>query len=588
MSEEESFDEISESERVSLKFNEIINYINDNTDNTSAFSDLDFEELKDIDEEIKEHEICDEMDKVIDDLKQQKFTSCVIIDYMEGNFWRCEGTGVCDSHFQFDNKYLYQSSSKKIKDFNKGIIQWRRCISCNKYVTFFSRDAGCAIHSWYLNKKNIQVSCIGQYKYKALQSYPNLFRGKSTTTCITKKLHEGDITKGLEFIGNLLIKIAQMGYFRQLLKVCHVISHTDRCERQLAKIRMDTTDPSKCLIKGNNIWNLAIIDNIDFKEKTFKFVKTGPEQVIELTAETLLFRMNQEFTYNTNFNAETIKYEILNKLDYGSCGKSPNIVILKPGSNSNSDEEIFHVAEMYKKDFAMESNSFLDIVADEAIFHQLIKCQEKWPYIRPLLDKFESAIDYRSTAQALETFGVRFIKGNISGNVIDEKNLKNQIKASQSERERIDLLMSEYLNDNSISHSERAIKSRQESLWLVNDQVEIFEIDNSLSYQLFQKYKPTEIHQEELDCLIAYYPNGLERIKEIYRQEVLKIENRNTKDTDEILNEDHLPDTTNLQLKQKKHRTTKEEMEILSALKVYKDKLPDDAISSVCEYLSEI
>ncbi|RGB41823.1 hypothetical protein C1646_751758 [Rhizophagus diaphanus] len=168
----------------------------------------------------------------------------------------------------------------------------------------------------------------------------------------------------------------------------------NQCERQLAKIRIDTTDPSKRLIKGNNIWNLAIIDNIDFKEKTFKLlpieVKTGPEQVIELTAETLLFRMNQgventltifqqiickllnfkkineEFTYNTNFNAETIKHEILNKLDYGSCGESPNIVILKLGSNS--DEEIFHVAEMYKKDFAMESNSFLDIVADEAIF----------------------------------------------------------------------------------------------------------------------------------------------------------------------------------------------------------------------------
>ncbi|PKB95696.1 hypothetical protein RhiirA5_436225, partial [Rhizophagus irregularis] len=594
MSEEESFDEISESERVSLKFNEIINYINDNTDNTSAFSDIDLEELEDIDEKIKEHEICDEMDKVIDDLEQQKFTSCVIIDYMEGKFRRCEGTGklrqlrnligtwqvdrdaikevdgilsklgVCDSHFQFDNKYLHQSSSKKIKDFNKGIIQWRRCISCNKYVTFFSRGAGCAIHSWYLNKKNIQVPCIGQYKCEALQSYPNLcnrtyenikrsqsiccicyenlgghvhhrsgVRGKSATTCITEKLHEGDITKGLEFIGNLLIKIAQMGnneikknilefgctlgqklwdsrlniyskksaiespqtiqeyynafpkflndffsgminelyqkkmkvcnikrkkchklpkiiipeeitktvtfitsillnlafpqlkvwlprilasfsrmprllgYFRQLLKVCHVISHTDR----------------------------PIIDNIDFKEKTFKFgniydvtrgsshatlrmafqiqlpieVKTGPEQVIELTAETLLFGMNQgventltifqqiickllnfkkineEFTYNTNFNAETIKHEILNKLDYGSCGESPNIVILEPGSNPNSDEEIFHVAEMYKKDFAMESDSFLDIVADEAIFRRLIKCREKWPYIRPLL-----------------------------------------------------------------------------------------------------------------------------------------------------------------------------------------------------------
>ena len=224
--------------------------------------------------------------------------------------------------------------------------------------------------------------------------------------------------------------------------------------------------------------------------------------------------------------------------------------------------------------------------------------------------------------EALETFGVRFIKGNISGNVIDEKNLKNQIKASQSERERIDLLMSEYLSDNSISHSERAVKSRQESLWeLVNDLVAIFGMDNPLSHQLFQKYTPTEMHQERLGRLIACYPNGLERIKGIYRQEVLKIESRNTKgrrmvgvvrtkvkdynnqkksinqsitmssQKDEILNEqstDYLSVTNMPQSKQKKHRTTLEETEILSTLKVYKDKLPDDAIASVCEHLSEI
>ena len=47
---------------------------------------------------------------------------------------------------------------------------------------------------------------------------------------------------------------------------------------------------------------------------------------------------------------------------------------------------------------------------------------------------------------------------------------------------------------------------------------------------------------------------------------------------------DYLPP----QPRQKKHRTTKEETEILSELKVYKDKLPDDAIASVCEHLSEV
>ena len=77
--------------------------------------------------------------------------------------------------------------------------------------------------------------------------------------------------------------------------------------------------------------------------------------------------------------------------------------------------------------------------------------------------------------------------------------------------------MSKYLDNHSISHSERAIESRQESLWeLVNDLVEIFGMDNPLSHQLFQKYTSTEMYKEGLSRLLACYPDGLERIKEVY------------------------------------------------------------------------
>jgi hypothetical protein len=273
MIEEDNLDEISESERLSLRFNEMLDNISDNTDYTSStFSDIDFEELEDFGGEVKKQEIYNEKDEIIDHLNQQKFTPCVIIDFIEGKFQQCQGIGklrqlrnlfgtwevdrnavkevdgvlsklgVCESHFQFDNKYLHQSStlSKKDKDFNEGIIQWRRCISCNKYVTFFSRGIGCTMHSWHLNKKNVQVPCIGQYKCGALQTCPNLckrayenikrpqsicclcyenlgghihrrsgIRGKSTATCVTEELHAEDTSKRLEFIGNLLINIAK-------------------------------------------------------------------------------------------------------------------------------------------------------------------------------------------------------------------------------------------------------------------------------------------------------------------------------------------------------------------------------------------
>ena len=226
-----------------------------------------------------------------------------------------------------------------------------------------------------------------------------------------------------------------LGSFRQLLTVCHVSSHSDRHKQKLAKARMEESNPSKRLIQANNVWNLAVIDNIDFKERSFKFrniyditrnsshatlrmafqaqllikIETVPEQVIELTADTPLFGMNQvinetlnmfqeviyelldfkeidgKLIYKKNFDSETIKYFILTKLDQGCLGPSPNVIILEPGANPNSDEEILHVSEMYKEDFAMNNHSFLDIIADEAIFRRLIKCRKKWPNIRPHL-----------------------------------------------------------------------------------------------------------------------------------------------------------------------------------------------------------
>jgi len=130
--------------------------------------------------------------------------------------------------------------------------------------------------------------------------------------------------------------------------------------------------------------------------------------------------------------------------------------------------------------------------------------------------------------EALETFGVHFIKQNISGNIIDEMKLKANIKAAQSERERVDLLLSEYLEDTSISQSEHAIDSRRKVLWeLVEDLVMIFDMTDPLSHQIFKDLKLPEIHKKGYKKLLACYENGLERMQIIYKQDVIKSEPRN-------------------------------------------------------------
>ncbi|EXX63415.1 hypothetical protein RirG_152520 [Rhizophagus irregularis DAOM 197198w] len=241
---EEYNDEISSNDEFGREM------LNETLDNTSDIHFEDPEKKKKNDCETFEH------DEVIDNLEHTELTPYVVIDFIKGEVQRCgESTklrqlrnlfgtwqvdrdainevdgvlirlGVCNTHFQFDNKYLHQSRNKQLKDFNQGIIQWRRCISCNKYITFFSRGAGCTLHSWHLNKQNIQVPCIGQYTCEALRDclpvckrafddinpchiHHHSGRGKSGITCTT--LHADDTAKGLEYLGNWLINIAQTG-----------------------------------------------------------------------------------------------------------------------------------------------------------------------------------------------------------------------------------------------------------------------------------------------------------------------------------------------------------------------------------------
>lgn len=241
-------------------FNEIL-ALTEN-DSSTEFEDFEIEEESGNEsEEIK--------DEVIDHLEQIKFSPCVIIDFVNGKFQRCGNTeklrqlrnlsgmwqvdrdsikevdgilsklGVCGSHFQFDNKYLHKTQNKQLKNFEEGIIQWRRCISYDKYVTFFSRGAECSIHSWNLNGQNIQIPCIGQYSCDMLHTYLPLCRQifdnvtrpqfvcclcyenfgghifrrsgreKRATTYLTENLHADDVKKGIEFLGKWLIDIAQ-------------------------------------------------------------------------------------------------------------------------------------------------------------------------------------------------------------------------------------------------------------------------------------------------------------------------------------------------------------------------------------------
>ncbi|GBB94074.1 hypothetical protein RclHR1_22890003 [Rhizophagus clarus] len=72
--------------------------------------------------------------------------------------------------------------------------------------------------------------------------------------------------------------------------------------------------------------------------------------------------------YNQNFDTEIIKKEILAEFEYDCKDSSSHVVILEPADSSNSDQVILEAANMYRADFNLQENEYLDIIANKAIF----------------------------------------------------------------------------------------------------------------------------------------------------------------------------------------------------------------------------
>ena len=73
---------------------------------------------------------------------------------------------------------------------------------------------------------------------------------------------------------------------------------------------------------------------------------------------------------------------------------------------------------------------------------------------------------------------------------MDIKNLKLQISSVQTERERLIMLLSEYVEDLVLIQGEYAIKSRKGSLQkLAEDLTNAFNLPNPLNHKLFKNTK---------------------------------------------------------------------------------------------------
>ncbi|RHZ71748.1 hypothetical protein Glove_253g47 [Diversispora epigaea] len=124
---------------------------------------------------------------------------------------------------------------------------------------------------------------------------------------------------------------------------------------------------------------------------------------------------------------------------------------------------------------------------------------------------------YFAYDEALETLGVKLIKQNITGNVLDINNLKLQIKAAQSERDRVGFLLSKYLDDPCGSNGERAVNQRKEAMWNLVDKL-LIAFNNLDNYNIYQN------SLWNITSSTNFTPNGLLRLKNCFSDGILRIE----------------------------------------------------------------
>ncbi|PKK56058.1 hypothetical protein RhiirC2_800841, partial [Rhizophagus irregularis] len=162
------------------------------------------------------------------------FSPCILIDYLDNKLQTCGQTKNVRNLCQLVE--VWQIDENAVSEYqSKGIplgVYW----TDDKW-----KEIGEKLGNEVWNSRKIVTDKKSEIQYQFLL------------------MHVEHITKCVKFFASLVISMAfpYLGvWFTQVMA---------------KKQRMDKVNPTERLIKGPNIWNLAVINNIDFKEKSFTY-----------------------------------------------------------------------------------------------------------------------------------------------------------------------------------------------------------------------------------------------------------------------------------------------------------------------------
>ncbi|GES94350.1 hypothetical protein GLOIN_2v1829825 [Rhizophagus clarus] len=473
-------------------------------------------------------------------------------------------------------------------------------------IGYWILDIAASEKSIWQNKLLIHlVLFINQLNQEKSDNTLDILTPSTDTEINPKSLNYENINKQITFFVSIILNIVFKGWkiwlprimaslcrkpklllsLQEILKIVNITSHTQRHERNLEKICALLVDPTNRILRKKNIWNLGIIDNIDFKETTFGYGNIF--DAIRIFEKLLAFN-NENFTYQSNFDESDIRNEIITYFKVGCNFSPPNIVILNAGDPPSNDSAVHECLKMYANEIGIENDGYINVVADEAIFRRVGKecglratskvleliwvavglaihlyAKKKKQNLNNILEenkliKHESlkafsplfpisgklnyawsvthhlyCIENNSKLcamlriapsvnltsprhffaydEALETFGVKFVKQNVTRIPTDSEELKLKIKATQLEKERTDMLICDYIGDYIQSSKPRNIQSRKEKIWeFVHLLVNAFESTNPFENPIFEFCN--NLNDKEINQLVVAYDIGIRRL----------------------------------------------------------------------------
>ena len=273
-------------------------------------------------------------------------------------------------------------------------------------------------------------------------------------------------------LASLCRKPRLLSSLHRVLESVGIISHSISYERKLEAIRMSTSNPQSRIITGSKIWNICVIDNIDFKQKSFAWgniydatrstthailrllfqftlpieLLSIPNNSVELSENTFIFGENQEaneitqnlekiiesfflwkfddeniLNWNQNFDIEIINKKIVET--YNTCSLLPpaNVVILEAGGNPNNNNDIAKACDQYFVDLNISNNESINVCCDEAIFRRVMQHHLINSRVCPLLGQWHTSKDMCSVLLVIfSSYGIYNLAASLGVKFLDK------------------------------------------------------------------------------------------------------------------------------------------------------------------------